>query len=439
MQKTVTCFTVSVMSLCIFIFSATSQLGAAPPPDTIVLVHGFAGWGRDEMDTAMGNLPYWGGIVTDIEAVLEDAGYLVLTASVGPFSSNWDRACELYAQIVNAPTVDYGKVHAQTFEHARFVPNKNYRESNTIDPGSGTRIHLIAHSMGTSTSRLLIQLLEEGSAHEMAEKAGGGYDDISPLFDTAQDTRGLVFSLTSLSGAVNGTTLANIADDLIPMAQEIIVVIGAMAGGFADDDPLYDFDLAHFGLERSSGENWHDYARRVGQSAIWQSPDTCLKDLMPQGVCEANEWIKPVQPNVYYLSYSTGQTRNSCISLHNYHIPTIHMVPYLSPMGYLIGRYSQELECDISITDAWWPNDGVVNTISQKYPFLNYTDQALNGTWEQGVPENPVRGKWYHIETLDADHMDIIGLGFDVTSPFGQKHTLDAFYLGIAQMLSGLE
>ena len=35
---------------------------------TIVLVHGFAGWGRNEMNTNLGKVHYWGGIVTDLEA-----------------------------------------------------------------------------------------------------------------------------------------------------------------------------------------------------------------------------------------------------------------------------------------------------------------------------------------------------------------------------------
>ncbi|TYZ66215.1 hypothetical protein PybrP1_011866, partial [[Pythium] brassicae (nom. inval.)] len=56
----------------------------------IVLVHGFSGWGRDEL---LG-LKYWGGIQGDLQEQLKAQGYTVYTAAVGPFSSNWDRACE---------------------------------------------------------------------------------------------------------------------------------------------------------------------------------------------------------------------------------------------------------------------------------------------------------------------------------------------------------
>lgn len=52
----------------------------------IVLIHGFFGWGNDEM----GNYHYWGG-QKDIQKTLEENGFTVFNVSVGPISSNWDR------------------------------------------------------------------------------------------------------------------------------------------------------------------------------------------------------------------------------------------------------------------------------------------------------------------------------------------------------------
>ena len=67
--------------------------------DPIVFVHGIAGWGRDEMAGYL----YWGGGIiggnADIEAILRKNNFQAYTADVGPFSSNWDRAVELYYQI----------------------------------------------------------------------------------------------------------------------------------------------------------------------------------------------------------------------------------------------------------------------------------------------------------------------------------------------------
>ena len=76
----------------------------------IVLVHGFGGWGREEM---AGKFWYWGGF-SDLQAQLNSGAVdgrevRVMTAAVGPFSSVWDRAVELFYQIKGG-TVDYGAV-----------------------------------------------------------------------------------------------------------------------------------------------------------------------------------------------------------------------------------------------------------------------------------------------------------------------------------------
>ena len=118
----------------------------------IILVNGFAGWGREEM---LG-VKYWGG-VHDIQEDLKRNGYTVHTAAVGPVSSNWDRACELYAQI-SGGTVDYGAVHAEKHGHNRFGRTysgfaPNWSETN--------KVHLVGHSMGGQTIRTLVQLLKK--------------------------------------------------------------------------------------------------------------------------------------------------------------------------------------------------------------------------------------------------------------------------------------
>ena len=68
----------------------------------IVLIHGFFGWGNEEM----GNYRYWGGN-KDIQKLLEENGFKVFNVSVGPISSNWDRAIEIYYQLKGGQT-DYG-------------------------------------------------------------------------------------------------------------------------------------------------------------------------------------------------------------------------------------------------------------------------------------------------------------------------------------------
>lgn len=422
--------------LCIFtllLISPAAYAGGDDPPEPpandypIVLVHGFIGWGRSEMSVGNVTLYHWGGF-TDIQEELKADGNVVYTAEMGPFSSNWDRVCELYAQVMNNPVIDYGKVHSEKFNHDRFKPNPLY------DPNGGDwfngkeKIHIICHSMGASTSRMFVDLLEDGSIEEM----NAGYADISPLFDATQDTTGLVHSVTTIAGINNGTTLANCISELIPTVQELVAGIGAMAGGFDCDNPIYDFKMGQFGLDRKDNEDWLAYLERVRSSSIWQTDDVCLYDLKPTGMHEINGWVE-AHPNVYYFSYTTEQTYRRSWPAPHYQLPRIDMFPVLMPLGLMIGTYSGTLDYGIVIDSSWWENDGVVNTKAQKYPFLNSMDMVMeyNGT--------PQIGMWNHMGLLDSDHWDIMGCGFEgITGPYGTKNGLMQFYNDLASLLHSL-
>ena len=80
----------------------TEQSGAERYPT--VYVHGLMGWGARDQIYAV--TPYW-GLTSDLMPYLTGKGYESYAASVGPLSSAWDRACELYAQLTGT-TVDYG-------------------------------------------------------------------------------------------------------------------------------------------------------------------------------------------------------------------------------------------------------------------------------------------------------------------------------------------
>ncbi|WKT53706.1 Alpha/Beta hydrolase fold [Fusarium oxysporum f. sp. vasinfectum] len=60
----------------------------------IVLISGFSGWG----EPLFGTINYWGGF-ENIPEALQNAGYTVIVVRIGPLSSNWERACEVYRQI----------------------------------------------------------------------------------------------------------------------------------------------------------------------------------------------------------------------------------------------------------------------------------------------------------------------------------------------------
>lgn len=62
-----------------------------------VFIHGTAGWGS--YDKRNEKMPYWGMRGGDLISYLNEKGFECYAASVSPFGSAWDCACELYAQI----------------------------------------------------------------------------------------------------------------------------------------------------------------------------------------------------------------------------------------------------------------------------------------------------------------------------------------------------
>lgn len=92
-------------SLCVFPAAAADQTCPSSKDDPVVFVHGLMGWGQRAGINAM--LPYWGMTTGSLTSYLNSLGYETYSATVGPISSAWDRACELYAQLTGT-TVDYG-------------------------------------------------------------------------------------------------------------------------------------------------------------------------------------------------------------------------------------------------------------------------------------------------------------------------------------------
>ena len=120
-----------------------------------VLVHGLGGWGDGNSINDVAQ--YWGGGNSDLKKILESEGYEVHTPSVGPVSSAWDRACELYAQLAGT-RVDYGEAHSKEHNHERY--GRTYTEpmipnwGQKMNGGQTVKINLVGHSFGGKASRI---------------------------------------------------------------------------------------------------------------------------------------------------------------------------------------------------------------------------------------------------------------------------------------------
>jgi triacylglycerol lipase len=390
---------------------ALALLGAWPAAQAsnthpVVLVHGFAGFGRTEL---LG-YKYWGGF-TDLETQLQSryADQLVRTAVVGPFSSNWDRAVELFYQIKGG-CVDYGSAHSQAAGHLR-RPEDFYRNGRTCYPGlypawdANHPVHLVTHSMGGQTARMLVQLL-----------AGNGAPANPGLFPVATGAS-WVKSVTTIATPNDGTTLAYRVVDWVPLVQQLVSGVAGLASGTASSK-VYDFKLDQWYLgAQTAGESFDDYLNRVMRWPLWNSgvQDLSPYDLSPAGAMAENDWVKD-HAAVYYFSVTTNSSVPGLFT--GWHYPTLDtnllIAAFVGP-GWM-GNYVPDSRPFPPVDHtAWWPNDGVVNTVAQKAPTWAMT--ATGTIYPRPVTVRDIRnggapqaGAWNWKGPMnDFDHFDVIG------------------------------
>lgn len=383
---------------------------AEPPPaqrntHPIVLVGGFTVWGREE---GLG-FKYWGGR-RDIQEDLKTQGHSVFTAAPGPFASNWDRACEVFAMLKGG-RVDYGKAHAAVHGHARLG-----RMGSALLPDWGAttpKIHLVGHSMGGQTARVLVQLLTQG---DEAERKATPPEELSPLF---QGGHAWVASVTSLATPHQGTTLTWRQEGLVGPAQKLFALAASL--GKPKRDPFYDVKLEHWGLTRQKEESHRGFLGRVFSSPLWNGTrDFSVHELSPEGAAELNTWVR-THPNVYYFSWSTEKTHPDA---RGHQVPSHRMTPLWYLGSRFMGR-TVSVPGHKALDGTWFRNDGVVNTRSMAGPGGDLI-RLFEGT--------PHRGEWNHMGVLkDWDHTEIIGIGPD------HGDEVLAFYRRWAEFLAGLQ
>jgi len=414
----------------------------------IVLIHGFMGWGRDEME----GYYYWGGFL-DLESYLREQGFSVYTVSVGPLSSNWDRAIEAYYQIKGGQ-LDYGKEHSKKY-------NLNQKPKDKVYEGlipawdEDNPIHIIAHSQGGQTARMLETMLIESFPNEE-----------STLLK--KNNLKMIKSITTFSTPHNGTSIVEITLDILPFAaQNIIGYLGITEKTFLKR--YYDFDLDHWDTVYNQN-NLFNHLIKSDKNSIDKNKNICIWDLSIEGSKELNK-STIVSPHTYYFSYGTTTTTNITILdkipkkvLNNipkkenvdsllkkipkkvlndflrlkpveksfkhlkaikdslYHIPIrTTSAEYVLP-AFLIGYKSKY--------SYLYENDGMVNTASMKGPEINKhgSTKIINYT------NQPQPGIWQYMGAFQMDHDEIIGQDFNPE----KIKILKNIYLNHCKILSSL-
>ena len=339
----------------------------------IILMHGFMGWGRDEMN----DFYYWGGSI-DLEEYLRSQGYDVYSVSMGPISSNWDRAIEAFYQIKGGQ-VNYGEFHSETYGIIQKPKGKSYdgfyKEWSEDNP-----IHIISHSQGGQTARMLEYLLKENFHGEDSELL-------------ATDKRGWIKSISTISCPHNGTLLADIITENLPFLQKITPLFGAMENSKIEE--FYNFDLDQWNFKRNPDESVSQYLDRISNSRIKNSKNFSGWDLSIKGAKEFNDLYMTDSDTYYYSypNYSTKELKNGT------HFPDWEMSLIVWIPSIIIGR-SDKLSPD------WYMNDGIVSTVSMKYPVNSRNISAPNKLYDEGSVDT---GIWQVMEPIHQDHHVIIG------------------------------
>ena len=349
----------------------------------VVLIHGFMGWGPDEM----GDYSYWGGNKNYIDS-LRSEGHKIIEVSVGPISSNWDRAIEVFYQLKGGQ-VDYGFYHSQKNKIIQKPKEKRYiglyPEWNQNFP-----VHIIGHSMGGQTARMLTYLLSQEIYQDSVKK------EESILL--GESHTGWIKSITTISTPHDGTTLEHIITSAIPFVQYFAGIAGLFGNNY------FHFDLEQFGFKKNKNESWLGFINRLNKNAITKTKNFSSYDLSLTGARDLNGYSQ-VSPEVYYFSFVTSTTKVD--EKTGFHIP-FEDTPLLNKArAKMIGSRSGYWLDGTQTDSLWYENDGVVNSISMFGPTTgaNGPDPIV----EYDPEELLITGQWYWTKINQMDHWSVIG------------------------------
>ena len=356
----------------------------------IVFVHGLFGWGSDEGINR--KLPYWGATTGDLTVYLNGLGYESYSASVGPISSAWDRACELYARLTGS-TVDYGKAHSVMSNHRRF--GRTY-DTPLVEGWSETRkLHLIGHSFGGNTIRLFAYLLEHGDA---SERAATDPDDLSPLF--AGGRGDLVQSVTTLCSPHNGTMFFDASEHyrLLPVMKAVAYNYVGLMGRTPAEGGFVDFHLEQYGMSDTPGKK-DAFPLRRAKKEFKGNEDNTEYDMGREGAAKLNKRIAAL-PNVYYFSYAYNAVTRAKSDKRNKVSETDF--PALRATSSLILFYNRFQKPEAERSSR---NDGLVQVESALHP--------ANEPFQTFDPADLRPGVWNVMPVQTGDHGTPIGLFAD--------------------------
>ncbi|KAJ8098580.1 hypothetical protein POJ06DRAFT_282562 [Lipomyces tetrasporus] len=374
----------------------------------IVLVPGFAGWGGP----LFGAVNYWGGI-ENIPKLLMERGYTVIVTPIGPLSTNWERACELYRQLTfgkfscfNPATNEIQEIHDVPIDYG------NYFNSDTSGPlytktcnrkrailfsqspqdyvdwqwREDRKVHFICHSQGGNTVRYLVSLMKLGAR------------DLHPDYFSTGGRDTWTVSVTTLGAPHKGTTIIDALNNFIANSTDQAVKL--LARSFAivsfqsPQHRAYDLQLDHWGIcrrdkEPTGKESFQEMRQRLessfGPVSKWYcSNHNAFYDNSIKGVRDLHMKAIPTSSHVYYFSLSfhstipfpcywpswTAEALNTFpIKLVDFVRKLLYSIPVVNIGAWIIDRILEEVANTLG-----WP---IVLSLVSFRDFVRWATQAV--------------------------------------------------------------
>lgn len=395
-----------------------------------VWIGGMMSWGEENI--MYKGLPYWGMVCGNLPRQLRESGIESYAVQVGPMNSAWDRACNLYAMLTGT-RVDYGVAHSKANKNDRY--GRTYEKplfegwGEPMADGGIKKVHLLGHSFGGVTMRMLAELLTNGSAEERAATTDGS---LSPLFEGGHGD--LIATITSISSPHDGTTFVHAFPKF--MKGLTIGVAGLFSVlGNTPANKFYDNYLEHYGLTVPAGQtNYKNILNPMQLKRIKDLLDSgnhVFHDLRIDEASKINDFIH-TSPETYYFSIAGNGTKPDPENP-EFQVRAPIMIFAFIPFAKKMGKFPYGKIGDYEIDAGWRPNDGLVPLESARYPH-----KEPHVIYED-VKDAPLKkGVWHVMPYYIADHGTVIGGSLSYIGP-GKSEPYKTYWRKHLDMLMALE
>ena len=283
--------------------------------------------------------------------------------------------------------------------------------------GSNNPVHLVGHSMGGQTARMLQYLLE----NEFYVNDSLNLREESVLLGDSK--KGWISSITSLATPHDGSTLADIVTKTFPFIQYFIGLAGVVGTNF------YDFDLSQWDIKRNPDETWSKYVERMRGHNAWNTKNISSWDLSLDGAAELNTYLN-ANSNIFYFSYTFSATSKNKGT--GFHTPNKDVFLLIRSRAKLIGSRIVFTNSGSATDSTWWENDGIVNSRSMRGPTTGQNGADFIVEYK---PSEPLKkGRWHAFEPIKLDHYQSVGHMISRE----KRSLLDSIYVNHAKLLWSL-